>query len=107
MSKSRKGKSNSNWRGGTTSINIAIRMSKRYSEWRKSVFKRDNYTCVFCGILGVFLNADHIKQFSLYPELRFKLFNGRTLCVPCHKKTPTYKNTKRDLLTGRFIKKGR
>lgn len=70
-------------------------MSLEYKLWRKAVFKRDNYTCIWCGIKGSepkgFLNADHIKPFSLYPELRFELSNGRTLCVPCHKKTDTYK----------------
>ena len=35
---------------------------------------------------GSKLNADHIKPFSLYPELRLIVENGRTLCVDCHKK---------------------
>ena len=41
-------------------------------------------------VYGGKLNADHIKPFSLFPELRFDLNNGRTLCVECHKKTDTY-----------------
>lgn len=36
------------------------------------------------------LHADNIKPFALYPELRFEVTNGRTLCIPCHKKTGTY-----------------
>lgn len=27
---------------------------------------------------------------SNFPELRFELSNGRTLCVECHQKTDTY-----------------
>ena len=40
---------------------------------------------VYCGQVGGYLEADHIKPFSLYPELRFELSNGRTYCKPCHK----------------------
>lgn len=83
---------NSNyWKGGITPINKAIRTSLEYKMWRRAVFERDDYTCVLCGERGVELNADHIKPFAYFPELRFELSNGRTLCVPCHKETDTYK----------------
>ena len=79
------------WKGGITPINLKIRQSIEYKQWRKAVFERDNYTCVQCGdSRGGNLNADHIKPFAYYPELRFELTNGRTLCVDCHKKTDTY-----------------
>jgi hypothetical protein len=73
------------------------RKSLEYRRWRRSVFKRDNFTCVFCGAKfikgvsgGIIIHADHIKPFALFPKLRLELSNGRTLCEPCHKKTPTY-----------------
>lgn len=78
------------WRGGITIINKAIRSSFEYRLWRESVFKRDNYTCKFCGQRGNRLHADHIKPFAYFPELRFDLNNGRTLCKECHKTTDTY-----------------
>ncbi len=61
-----------------------------YKNWRKSVFERDDYTCQMCGQYGGYLQVDHIKPWLLYPELRYDLNNGRTLCVPCHKKTDTW-----------------
>lgn len=78
------------WKGGIYPEHRLIRHSAATKEWRKAVFDRDAYTCVMCHKKGGYLNADHIKPFSLYPELRFNLDNGRTLCVPCHRKTDTY-----------------
>jgi 5-methylcytosine-specific restriction endonuclease McrA len=88
--KNRRGSQNSNWKGGITPINQKIRASERYKAWRKSVFERDGYTCVWCGQCGGTLHADHIKPFSTHKTLRFELSNGRTLCVDCHKMTDTF-----------------
>lgn len=85
-----KGRGNPNYIDGRTPENHRIRNSERYKQWRTAVFKRDKYTCVWCGQKGGELNADHIKPFAYYPALRFNLSNGRTLCLPCHKKTDTY-----------------
>lgn len=86
----RYGVDNNKWKGGITRVNEKIRRSRKYREWRTAVFTRDNYTCVWCGFKG-YVHADHIKPFAYFPELRFEITNGRTLCVPCHKKTDTYK----------------
>jgi hypothetical protein len=86
------GKLSASWKGGISPINERIRKRIEYKEWRTAVFERDNYTCQICGICGGRLNADHIKPFSLFPELRFELSNGRTLCEDCHKKTDTWGN---------------
>ena len=80
-----------NWQGGITSINAQIRNSLEMKLWRKAIFERDNYACIWCGNnKSGNLNADHIKPFALYPELRFAIDNGRTLCVACHKTTDSY-----------------
>ncbi|MEK6884195.1 MAG: HNH endonuclease [Nanoarchaeota archaeon] len=78
------------WKGGINIINNGIRHSLEYKLWRESIFERDKYICVFCKQKGGKLNADHIKPFALFPELRFAIDNGRTLCGECHKKTNTF-----------------
>lgn len=88
------GEKNPNWKGGVHTANNALRRTQRYKHWRTAVFERDNYTCQFCNANGVYLEADHIKPFAFFPDLRFELSNGRTLCKDCHMKTPTYKNHK-------------
>lgn len=82
---------NGNWSGGLTNKNKLIRKSGKYKLWRTSIFERDSYTCQSCHISGVSLNAHHIKSFSNFPELRFELSNGLTLCERCHSKTDNYK----------------
>ena len=89
------GPRNPNWRGGVTTENVCLRGSRKMKVWRKAVFERDNYTCQTCGTRGGRLNADHIKPFATHPDLRFDVSNGRTLCEPCHRKTPTYGHRKK------------
>lgn len=84
------GENHPNWKGGITPEARRARTSKEYLLWRAAVFERDDYTCVFCNKKGVRLEADHIKPFSLFPELRFAIDNGRTLCRTCHRKTDTW-----------------
>ena len=84
------------WKGGKTEkLKYAYRFSLEYKIWRRGVFERDNYTCVDCGaksIKGkkVYLEADHEKPQSLFPELRYDINNGKTRCKDCHRKTKTY-----------------
>jgi len=72
------------WKGGINEVNDTLRHRKEYKEWRKLVYERDDYTCQCCGSRGKKLNAHHINQFADYPELRYDVDNGITLCTKCH-----------------------
>jgi hypothetical protein len=79
------GNKHPNWKGGITSLNKSIRNSPEYEQWRQEVFQRDNFTCQKCGHRGGELQADHIKPFFCFSELRLDINNGRTLCKKCHR----------------------
>lgn len=90
ISESKRGEKSHFWRGGVSSENEKFRKSVEYKLWREAVYSRDNWTCCWCFQRGGTLQADHIKPWAYFPELRFAIDNGRTLCVDCHKRTDTY-----------------
>lgn len=61
----------------------ADRCGPQAIEWSRLVMERDNFRCVECD-KGSDLQAHHIKEWADYPELRFDLNNGKTLCRKCH-----------------------
>lgn len=81
--KARRGEDNNFWKGGIATLQNTLRQTPEYKQWRKSVYERDNYTCQHCGT-NKDLHAHHIKTFSQYPDLRYDLDNGITVCRPCH-----------------------
>lgn len=84
-----RGSKHPNWKGGVTEAKKIIMGSSEYKLWRRAVKERDGFKCLWCGSEEN-LHADHIKPFRDYPELRFAIDNGRTLCHDCHKTTDSY-----------------
>lgn len=92
------GAKNPSWEGGKTDISEKIRNSTRYTQYRKSVFERDNFTCVKCGKRGGVLNAHHklylsdiieifgIKSMNdaIQCAMLWDVSNGQTVCRKCH-----------------------
>jgi hypothetical protein len=80
---------NPNWRGGVSGPRKSDMSTERYRAWRLGVFERDDYTCqgASCGRRGGDLHAHHIKPWAWFPELRYDVNNGLTLCKPCHEMT--------------------
>ena len=62
--------------------------NEKKKQWKEAVKERDNYTCQKCGKIlkkgDKLLDAHHIKSKEEYPELRFDVDNGLTLCHECH-----------------------
>lgn len=78
------------WKGGISKLKIYKHYrNAEYLNWRKSVFERDNYICQKCGNKSrkgniVVIHPHHIKSYTNYPELRYEIDNGITLCIHCH-----------------------
>ena len=66
-------------------IAVEGRQCAEYKQWRRSVFERDGFRCQICSKRSGKLNAHHIKKYAYYPELRYSVSNGITLCEECHK----------------------
>jgi len=84
----REGEQHWNWQGGVTDPNHEARNTQDLKSWRRAVYYRDNFTCHRCGLNGTRkhpIEAHHIKAFAFYPDLRFEVTNGITLCKECHK----------------------
>ena len=86
----RYGADNPLWKGGARDQRKREMKGYPYRDWRAAVFTRDNWTCQCCGVRGGYLEADHIKPWCAFPDLRYEVDNGRTVCRPCHMKLDTH-----------------
>lgn len=65
-----------------------------HHKWVNAVLSRDKATCTQCGATNIELHAHHIKSYKDFPELRFDIDNGITLCHKCHWSLHTALNAK-------------
>lgn len=66
-------------------VNYGERRSYMYSNWRKQVWLRDNFKCKIANPdCSGRIEAHHILGWTAYPELRYQLNNGITLCHAHH-----------------------
>lgn len=85
INRSRKGELAPNWNPELTGeFRERNRKTEDYYNWRRDVYKRDDYCCRKCNTRGGILNAHHIMSFARNPELRTNIDNGVTLCKDCH-----------------------
>lgn len=85
---SQRGEANHNWNPDKTDDERLLeRSSSDYKYWRKSVYERDNFTCVCCGSKSKRSNpiqAHHLDGHNWCRERRTDVSNGVTLCLECH-----------------------
>lgn len=82
-----KGPAHHAYKDGKMPERRGLRFTMEYKRWRFDVFARDGFKCQDCGdARGGNLHAHHLKPFADFPELRFEVSNGLTLCRKCHKK---------------------
>ncbi len=61
------------------------RNDSAYREWRKQVWLRDNFKCKIANPdCSGKITAHHILGWASYPELRYEVNNGITLCHAHH-----------------------
>lgn len=61
-----------------------IRQSVEYAEWRIAVWSRDKNLCKVCNTRQKVMIAHHLDGFNAFPEKRFDVDNGVTLCDRHH-----------------------
>jgi len=89
------------WKGGVTPENKRRRGLIEYHNWRVLVFQGDGYICQCCfDPKRKNLNAHHIFPWAKYPNLRYTLENGVTLCYDCH--TTWHKQMRKDSFWSRI-----
>ena len=79
-----RGEKNPNWKGGASTKQHIIRTSNQYRSWKEQVLNRDGSVCKKCEAITT--TVHHLYSFRDYPELRFEVDNGVTICTTCHRK---------------------
>lgn len=99
-----------NKKGEWQNINRAFRFTSKMKQWKKDVFKRDNWTCQKCGDRNgngkaIYLHAHHIVSLAeliasytdieekfkkddytvLHDDFFYDIYNGICYCDSCHR----------------------
>lgn len=79
-------------------LSMQIHNSFKYKKWRNEIKKRDNRTCICCGIFGDCIQVHHKRSFKSIIETNnitnlnesyackefWDIDNGVCLCSCCH-----------------------
>lgn len=90
--KARSGQKAYQWKQDRVEIEVNKRRhwSTDYRKWRTAVFTRDGYKCKISDAdCCAYIEAHHILSWKEYPNLRFNINNGITLCRVHHPRKRT------------------
>jgi hypothetical protein len=57
---------------------------EEYKKWSRAVKVASNFCCELCGATKVYLESHHKNAWSSFPEQRYLLQNGISLCKYHH-----------------------
>jgi len=82
------GEKHPRWRKDLTKEERQLNKDRNYNpknrEFREEVYLRDNNTCCISGRRGGDLVVHRLYNWAKYPELRFDINNGITICKELH-----------------------
>ncbi len=75
-----------NWRAGRSKAISKDSNNPLAIAWRQAIYRRDGWQCVICRVHCRQKNivAHHRLGYTDYPDQRYILDNGMTLCRACH-----------------------
>lgn len=82
------GDKNPNWKGGISNRNPKVRKGS-WKKWRRKVLEKDNFICQICKKERGNLCVHHLQRWNEFPDRRFDIHNGITLCAECHHRLHT------------------
>lgn len=81
-----RGKNHYRWTINRETVKYDRRNDPEYKQWRIAIYKRDLYKCKINNSCNGRIEAHHILSWANYPELRYEVNNGITLCQAHHPK---------------------
>lgn len=89
------GEKNPHWKGGLAAVNLRLRASGAYREWKRAALALAENRCQQCGVensvickccgVRVSLHVHHVFSFAKHPNKRFDPANSEVLCPKCHR----------------------
>lgn len=81
------GPNSPNWNPNLTDQDRRERRDNRYHDrWKKSVKRRDNYTCQISKLKGISLDVHHLYSYADFHDKRYEVNNGITISRKLHTK---------------------